>query len=83
MEVRLFILLMWIYATTSSSSPITTTKKPNFVFIMTDDQDTRLGSVDSNYTSLGSVEVMNQTKRLLQSAGVTATNFFVNTPICQ
>ena len=41
--------------------------KPNLVFILTDDQDTRLGR-STNYTALGSLEVMPQTQNRIAGA---------------
>ena len=55
--------------------------QPNFVFILTDDQDTRLGR-ENRYTALGSVEVMESTLEHLAKEGASFPNFFVNTPIC-
>ncbi|KAJ3651733.1 hypothetical protein Zmor_017752 [Zophobas morio] len=45
---------------------------PNFVFVLTDDQDLVLRSLD----------YMNKTTKLVANEGVTFTNFFVNSPIC-
>jgi len=56
--------------------------QPNFVFILTDDQDTRLGSNVSAYTPLGSMEAMPILRKELIGEGTLLTNFFVNTPIC-
>ena len=58
-----------------------TAAKPNVLFILTDDQDTRLGR-SSDYTSMGSLEIMPQTQKLLVDEGALLTNAFVNTPIC-
>ena len=56
--------------------------KPNIVFILTDDQDMRLGSDDKAYTAWGSVDAMPTVqKRFLQEGGAMQ-NFFVATPIC-
>ena len=45
---------------------------PNVIFILTDDQDVTLGSLDS----------MNRTNKLITAEGVTFGNYFCNTPIC-
>ena len=55
--------------------------KPNFVFLLTDDQDMKLGSQDT-YTDWGSVEAMPQVEMRLRYGGTAMKNFFVNTPIC-
>lgn len=54
--------------------------QPNIVFILTDDQDTRLGQHD--YTDLGSLEAMPKLQQLLMKEGARMRNAFVNTPIC-
>ena len=50
--------------------------RPNVVFILTDDQDTRLGEADE-YTADGSLAAMPQTKALLVDEGASFTNAFV------
>jgi N-acetylglucosamine-6-sulfatase len=45
---------------------------PNFVFVLTDDQDILLGGM----------EPMPKTRRLLGEAGAVATNWFIHTPVC-
>ncbi|RZC42974.1 Nop52, Sulfatase, Phosphodiest and/or Metalloenzyme domain containing protein [Asbolus verrucosus] len=45
---------------------------PNFVVVLTDDQDLLLRSLD----------FMGNTTKLVANYGMTFTNFFVNTPIC-
>ncbi|XP_064214399.1 N-acetylglucosamine-6-sulfatase isoform X2 [Tribolium castaneum] len=45
---------------------------PNFVFVLTDDQDLTLRSLD----------FLNQTVKLVANQGLTFTNFYVNSPIC-
>lgn len=47
-------------------------QKPNFVVILTDDQDVLLGGLDA----------MPATRSLLQSEGMTFSNGYVTTPIC-
>lgn len=54
--------------------------QPNIVFILTDDQDTRLGRDD--YTDIGSLEVMPKLQQHLVQGGARFRNAFVNTPIC-
>ena len=54
--------------------------QPNIVFVLTDDQDTRLGRED--YTDIGSLEVMPQLQKHLMAGGARFRNAFVNTPIC-
>lgn len=49
-----------------------TSPRANVVFVLTDDQDSTLASMD----------VMNATRALIGSQGVTFRNNFVNTPIC-
>ena len=58
-----------------SKSPL-----PNFVFILTDDQDRILG--ESGYDSYGSMEIMPNLKSKLIDEGAIVDNFLVNTPIC-
>ena len=55
--------------------------KPNFVFILTDDQDMQLGTEDV-YTQWGSVAAQPKVQRRLLDNGTAMENFFVNTPIC-
>ncbi len=54
--------------------------QPNFVFILTDDQDRILGR--DAYTALGSLEIMPTLKKRLLGEGAVVENFMVNTPIC-
>ena len=53
----------------------------NIVFMLTDDQDMRLGA-SSDYTAWGSVAAQKNVQKLLMQDGAAMTNFFVNTPIC-
>ncbi|XP_044260630.1 N-acetylglucosamine-6-sulfatase-like [Tribolium madens] len=45
---------------------------PNFVFVLTDDQDLTLRSLD----------FLNETVELVANEGLTFTNYYVNSPIC-
>ena len=55
--------------------------KPNFVFLLTDDQDMKLGSEDV-YTKWGSIEAQPKLQERVLHQGAAMTNFFVATPIC-
>jgi len=54
--------------------------QPNFVFILTDDQDTTLGR--DGYTDIGSMEVMPKVNSIMTHEGASFKHFYVNTPIC-
>jgi len=56
--------------------------KPNIVFILTDDQDTRLSGSSDTYDKFGSLEAMPFTKQHFIEGGAHFSNAFVNTPIC-
>ena len=52
-------------------------RQPNFIFILTDDQDRILGK--SGYTSYGSMEIMPNLQEKLIDEGAVIDNFLVNT----
>ena len=56
--------------------------RPNFVFVLTDDQDLRLDGFSDAYTEHGSLAAMPIVRQRLMGEGAQLTNFFVNTPIC-
>ena len=60
----------------------TNSSRPNFVFVLTDDQDLRLDGFSDAYTEHGSLAAMPIVRQRLMGEGAQLTNFFVNTPIC-
>lgn len=54
--------------------------QPNFIFILTDDQDNTLGR--DGYSAEGSLEIMPKLREHLAGEGASFSHFYVNTPIC-
>ena len=66
----------------ATASAATNSSRPNFVFVLTDDQDLRLDGFSDAYTEHGSLAAMPIVRQRLMGEGAQLTNFFVNTPIC-
>ena len=56
--------------------------QPNIVFILTDDQDTRLDGLHDAYSDIGSMAAQPSLQKNLLAGGVRMANGFVATPIC-
>ena len=56
--------------------------QPNLIFILTDDQDTRLSGKADAYSDIGSMEAMPSLQKNFLQGGVRMENGFVATPIC-
>jgi N-acetylglucosamine-6-sulfatase len=65
-------MTVWISALACVFASDALSPTPNVIFVLTDDQDVTLGSMDS----------MNRTNALITKQGVTFKNYFCNTPIC-
>ena len=87
----LFAVILWTLSTIVVTARVANSSlpranpplgfQPNFVFILTDDQDRMLGNQDV-YTNLGSLDIMPSLKSRLLHEGSIVENFMVNTPIC-
>ena len=53
--------------------------RPNMVWFLTDDQDQELGA---SFPTKGGVTPMPKVQRLMEKGGVSATNWYIHTPIC-
>jgi N-acetylglucosamine-6-sulfatase len=80
----IFIVLLSLLSFSNAATVINDSKvkatKPNFIFILTDDQDRILG--ENGYSSLGSLEIMPNLQTQMIQEGAIVDNFLVNTPIC-
>ena len=52
------------------------------MFILTDDQDTRLSGSEDAYSDIGSMAAMPELQKRFLRGGVRMENGFVATPIC-
>ena len=79
----LFLFLFYLASTNAVSVNPNAKEKavqPNFIFILTDDQDRVLGK--DGYSALGSMEIMPNLLSKMMEEGAIVDNFLVNTPIC-
>ena len=66
------MILTTLIQTAATLSAASSFSAPNFVLLLTDDQDVRLGSM----------QAMPTTRDVLVNHGANLSNFFVHTPIC-
>lgn len=74
--------MYYIYILLFINVAFTSKKRPNIIFILTDDQDRALEANQTAYTQYGSLLAMPNTMKKLKQKGAYGENFFVNTPIC-